>query len=871
MALYIKAAEILEKAELKQGALKTLVYDSKFENIKQLFALVCETQKFSSVLVEIIETSQLLKQTKLGLHLAKVLVYDVLLGQGLKCGGSWKVMMMKHRPRLQAVLARMKVKQKVSKNEDLLPASVQQSIQDQLPRYVRVNTLKISVEDTVDYLKRDGFSYLGQASSLEDLAVRKKHFVMDMHLPELLVFHPKTDFHDHFLYKNGHIILQDKASCLPAYLLNPPPGSHLIDACAAPGNKTSHLAAIVQNKGKLFAFDLDAKRLATMSTLLLRAGVTCQLLANQDFLKVEPDSPQFKDVEYILLDPSCSGSGMVCLRDDASSAEDQEKVEARLASLASFQLRCLNHSLKFPRLKRLVYSTCSVHSQENEEVVTACLQQNPGFRLVNLMSQWPERGLEPLTQCLRASTTKTRTHGFFVALLEKYSEAANKEQEPVVQISEPEVMPLSPSTCQKSPAASEEEPKASEEVAEASEMEDNPTPAAGQAEGTPAAEQAEGTPAAEQAEGTPAAEQADGTTAAGQAHGTPAAGQADGTPAAGQADGTPAAGQADGTPAAGQADGTPAAGQADGTPAAGQADGTPAAGQGDGTPAAGQADGTPAAGQAVGTPGKKKRKRKKKKKQPEAMPLRPTICQKRPAASGEESEASDTEDNPTPAAGQADGTPVAGLAGGTPGKKKRKRRKKNKPEGTPLSPSTCQKTPAAPEEESAASKTEVNPTPAAGQADGTPAAGQAGGTPGKKKKKRKKKKKKPQATPLCPSTCQMTPLKSEASETQDNPIPAAGQADGAPAAGQADGTPGKKKRKRKKKKKPEATTLTPSTGLKRPAAPEEEAGASETEDNPTPATGQADGPPAKKKRKKRKKKTATATPTATPTATITAE
>ncbi|XP_037628438.1 probable 28S rRNA (cytosine-C(5))-methyltransferase isoform X2 [Sebastes umbrosus] len=629
MALYIKAAEILEKAELKQGALKTLVYDSKFENIKQLFALVCETQKFSSVLVEIIETSQLLKQTKLGLHLAKVLVYDVLLGQGLKCGGSWKVMMMKHRPRLQAVLARMKVKQKVSKNEDLLPASVQQSIQDQLPRYVRVNTLKISVEDTVDYLKRDGFSYLGQASSLEDLAVRKKHFVMDMHLPELLVFHPKTDFHDHFLYKNGHIILQDKASCLPAYLLNPPPGSHLIDACAAPGNKTSHLAAIVQNKGKLFAFDLDAKRLATMSTLLLRAGVTCQLLANQDFLKVEPDSPQFKDVEYILLDPSCSGSGMVCLRDDASSAEDQEKVEARLASLASFQLRCLNHSLKFPRLKRLVYSTCSVHSQENEEVVTACLQQNPGFRLVNLMSQWPERGLEPLTQCLRASTTKTRTHGFFVALLEKYSEAANKEQEPVVQISEPE--------------------------------------------------------------------------------------------------------------------------------------------------------------------------------------------------------------------------------------------------GTPLSPSTCQKTPAAPEEESAASKTEVNPTPAAGQADGTPAAGQAGGTPGKKKKKRKKKKKKPQATPLCPSTCQMTPLKSEASETQDNPIPAAGQADGAPAAGQADGTPGKKKRKRKKKKKPEATTLTPSTGLKRPAAPEEEAGASETEDNPTPATGQADGPPAKKKRKKRKKKTATATPTATPTATITAE
>ncbi len=309
MALYVKAAEILEKAERKQGALKTLVYDSKFANIKQLFALVCETQKFSSVLAEIIESTKLLKQTKLRMHLAQVLVYDLLMGQGLKCGGSWKAMMMKHRSRLQAVLARMKVKRKVSRNEDLLPAGVQRLTGDPLPRYVRVNTLKTTVEDAVDYLKRDGFTYLGQASRLDDLTLKERDFVRDQHLPELLVFSPKTDFHEHFLYKAGHIILQDKASCLPAYVLNPPPGSHLIDACAAPGNKSSHLAAIMKNKGKLFAFDLDAKRLATMSTLLLRAGVTCQQLANQDFLKVDPDSPQYKDVEYILLDPSCSGSG----------------------------------------------------------------------------------------------------------------------------------------------------------------------------------------------------------------------------------------------------------------------------------------------------------------------------------------------------------------------------------------------------------------------------------------------------------------------------------------------------------------------------------------------------------------------------------
>ncbi|XP_056095589.1 probable 28S rRNA (cytosine-C(5))-methyltransferase [Rhinichthys klamathensis goyatoka] len=416
MALYMKAAEILEKVEQKKGAVKTLVYDSKFQNIKQLFALVCETQKYSSVLQEIINSTKLLKETKLRIHLAKVLVYDLLIGRGVKCGGAWKTMMLKHRSRLQSALARIKIKKKVSRNQDLLPSGFQKAQGNIIPRYVRVNTLKTTLDDAIDYLKREGFSYQGTTMRLEDLDhLSGKTFLCDLHLKDLLVFSSKTDFHNHFLYKAGHIILQDKASCLPAFLLNPPVGSHVIDACAAPGNKTSHLAAIMKNKGKLFAFDLDAKRLSTMSTLLLRAGVTCHQLANQDFLKVDPQSSEYKEVKYILLDPSCSGSGMVCLRDEVS--EPQE--DGRLQALAAFQLHCLNHALQFPQVQRVVYSTCSVHTQENEEVVSACLQHNPGFRLVHLLPNWHERGHNPFTQCLRASTAKTRTHGFFVAMLER--------------------------------------------------------------------------------------------------------------------------------------------------------------------------------------------------------------------------------------------------------------------------------------------------------------------------------------------------------------------------------------------------------------------------------------------------------------------
>ncbi|KAG2459255.1 NSUN5 methyltransferase, partial [Polypterus senegalus] len=322
MSVYAKAADILERLERNEAAVKTLVYNSGFRNIKQLYALVCNTLKYSDVLEEVISGTSLVKEKKVKVNIVKV---DLFLSTG--------------RP---------------------------------LPRYARVNTLKTTVEDAIDYLKRDGFTYQGQAKS-----------------------------------------------CLPAYLLRPPPGAHVIDACAAPGNKTSHLAALMSNRGKLFAFDLDPKRLSTMSTLLLRAGVTCQELAHVDFLKVNPEDPKYSQVEYILLDPSCSGSGIVGRLNELTDTPASSS-EERLQALARFQQLCLAHALRFPCLKRLVYSTCSLHSQENEDVVAACMQQHEkSFRLVALLPEWPERGRAPLTQCLRASQSKMLTNGFFVAMLEK--------------------------------------------------------------------------------------------------------------------------------------------------------------------------------------------------------------------------------------------------------------------------------------------------------------------------------------------------------------------------------------------------------------------------------------------------------------------
>ncbi|XP_034807961.1 28S rRNA (cytosine-C(5))-methyltransferase isoform X5 [Pan paniscus] len=254
MGLYAAAAGVLAGVESRQGSIKGLVYSSNFQNVKQLYALVCETQRYSAVLDAVIASAGLLRaEKKLRPHLAKVLVYELLLGKGFRGGGGrWKALLGRHQARLKAELARLKVHRGVSRNEDLLEVGSRPGPASQLPRFVRVNTLKTCSDDVVDYFKRQGFSYQGRASSLDDLrALKGKHFLLDSLMPELLVFPAQTDLHEHPLYRAGHLILQDRASCLPAMLLDPPPGSHVIDACAAPGNKTSHLAALLKNQGSL--------------------------------------------------------------------------------------------------------------------------------------------------------------------------------------------------------------------------------------------------------------------------------------------------------------------------------------------------------------------------------------------------------------------------------------------------------------------------------------------------------------------------------------------------------------------------------------------------------------------------------------------
>ena len=162
----------------------------------------------------------------------------------------------------------------------------------------------------------------------------------------------------------------------------------IIDACAAPGNKTSHMAALTEchrKKGvkcKIFAFDKNPRRAKLLRMRMESAGANGIIdVSNEDFLNVDASSVKYTSVSCILLDPSCSGSGVaralerVIERGVDESAEPklQIEVDLRLEKLRTFQLAALRKAMTFPSARYIVYSTCSIFKEENESVIAEAL------------------------------------------------------------------------------------------------------------------------------------------------------------------------------------------------------------------------------------------------------------------------------------------------------------------------------------------------------------------------------------------------------------------------------------------------------------------------------------------------------------------
>uniref|UniRef100_A0A0N4ZP41 SAM_MT_RSMB_NOP domain-containing protein n=1 Tax=Parastrongyloides trichosuri TaxID=131310 RepID=A0A0N4ZP41_PARTI len=341
-----------------------------------------------------------------------VMLYELCDGKG------YKMIPKKYRSELDNIQTAIKITLKDLENEGKGISFYKNELKKipEIPRYVRVNTLKISKEDVIEKMLKEGYQISNDLNNA-------KEFCVDVDIDDLLIFSPKARIYDHYLIKSKKLILQDKASCLSSFLLSPPPGSKVIDTCAAPGMKTSHLCALMNNTGQVYAFDRDKRRFNDLKDNLLSSGAENASVFNIDFLKVPVEKLPYDEVEYALVDPPCSGSGMIKRMD--SHIDDEEIDKNRLHGLGNLQAMILKHAMGLPKLKKIVYSTCSIHEIENECVIEEIMKDENiknTFRLVNALPSWKERGLNKYdfgSKCLRCNPTTSKTNGFFVAVFER--------------------------------------------------------------------------------------------------------------------------------------------------------------------------------------------------------------------------------------------------------------------------------------------------------------------------------------------------------------------------------------------------------------------------------------------------------------------
>jgi 16S rRNA (cytosine967-C5)-methyltransferase len=210
----------------------------------------------------------------------------------------------------------------------------------------------------------------------------------------------------------GLVYMQDEASQLVAHVLDARPGERVLDACAAPGSKTTHVAALAGDSAQVVAGDLYEHRLRLVAEACARLGVGS---VHTVALNAEEGLP-FADGAFdrVLLDAPCTGTGTLRHNPEIRWRLKPENIRA----LSAVQSRILSNAARVVRRGgRLVFSTCSVEREENEEVVAAFLNSNPDFKQTEA-SPAPSALLLP-TGAARTWPHRDDVDGFFVAALEK--------------------------------------------------------------------------------------------------------------------------------------------------------------------------------------------------------------------------------------------------------------------------------------------------------------------------------------------------------------------------------------------------------------------------------------------------------------------
>jgi 16S rRNA (cytosine967-C5)-methyltransferase len=275
------------------------------------------------------------------------------------------------------------------------------SLNEQAPLTLRVNTLKVSVEQCQEELRKQGVETTRTSLSPVGLNITKRINVFS--LP---------------VFRDGWFEVQDEGSQLLPILIDPKPNAKVLDVCAGAGGKTLELAALMKNRGEIFATDINGFRLEELRKRTKRAGV--QNVRVQDIETIEDLEDRYKDFfDIVFVDAPCSGLGTIRRNPGMKWMVTEQTVK----EVSEKQKSILHSSVPLVKPEgRLVYATCTLLRQENEEVIEEFLMRHPEFAIVKLNADMP------LVQSVGGTSTDSffklfphiqRTDGFFCTVLKK--------------------------------------------------------------------------------------------------------------------------------------------------------------------------------------------------------------------------------------------------------------------------------------------------------------------------------------------------------------------------------------------------------------------------------------------------------------------
>jgi 16S rRNA (cytosine967-C5)-methyltransferase len=221
---------------------------------------------------------------------------------------------------------------------------------------------------------------------------------LDPEIPEAVVLDEPFDVHGSPLWRAGAFLAQSRAAMLVARALGPMPGERVLDLCAAPGGKSTHLAALMEGSGEVVAVERNPRRAGALVRTADRLHARNVRVEVTDAALVRPHGPVF---DRVLVDPPCSGLGTLQARADLRWRVTPEQVR----EMAHTQAAILVAGAAALRPGGvLVYSTCTISPTENERLIAAFLDSHPEFGLDDLRLTQPHRD---------------RTAGFFIARLRR--------------------------------------------------------------------------------------------------------------------------------------------------------------------------------------------------------------------------------------------------------------------------------------------------------------------------------------------------------------------------------------------------------------------------------------------------------------------